>query len=737
MNMIGQRELKSPLNGSRSEITGDGAIPKGIDRQSCFAILIGINQYQLFHPLHYALWDAQAMQTFLVNEVGFPPEQCLLLTDSSPSAWGRSTYPTRETICNWLERFCGQYLHAEATVWCFFSGLGASVQGRDYLLPIDANPGDIPSTGISVQSLFDSLQAAGAKTTLALLDMNRNRSIQMNGQTGAQTIEVARNSGISTFLSCRPEEFSCESTELRQGFFTAALLEGLRHHGCHTVAQLEQYLTRHLPKLTDDYWRPLQHPVCVNDRVLKTQQLILPQTSTAMTFKDNHSNGNGNGNGNGLTEDGYVVPLANGAGAVDRPSANPMIVATVAGLRQGLASQLGSQTVELADGQQIKAVASGLQPTLYNSLLNQLVGNPNYAAPEIEGDLSYPAAPSDSPYPGIPPAVLTQQVPEQEEKSPESEVIGQQRVNESSPSSTMASPNPGSSLQPSQDDAVIEMEDGVFRGRLLLWTTLIAAFLLLGTLLRNQTAFRGVPNRDAAVPAASANGRVGAALVTSGKNPILAKPMARNSPNPVQKTPLEAARASLPNQPGRFREAIERARQIRPNQPQYEQAQANIERWSWVILDLAEGRAAEGAYQTAIATARLVPSYQPAVFAQAQQSIARWQGQLGQEQAGQRQAGQRQSSRELLSVAEKQLQPGRASTYNQAIRLASRIQAGDPEYKRARKLMDTWSQEIFKIAKNRARRGSYQKAIEAAQLVPANTASYREARRAIQQWKRR
>jgi uncharacterized caspase-like protein len=59
-------------------------------------IAIGINQYQLLQPLSYAQEDAEAVYTFLVEEAGFSRDECLLMTDSSPSLWGNSTYPNRE-----------------------------------------------------------------------------------------------------------------------------------------------------------------------------------------------------------------------------------------------------------------------------------------------------------------------------------------------------------------------------------------------------------------------------------------------------------------------------------------------------------------------------------------------------------------------------------------------------------------------------------------------------------------
>jgi len=49
-----------------------------------WAIAIGINQYQVFQPLDYAQADAEALKDFLVTQGGFLPQNCLLMTNTSP-----------------------------------------------------------------------------------------------------------------------------------------------------------------------------------------------------------------------------------------------------------------------------------------------------------------------------------------------------------------------------------------------------------------------------------------------------------------------------------------------------------------------------------------------------------------------------------------------------------------------------------------------------------------------------
>ncbi|NJL46920.1 MAG: hypothetical protein HC929_04730 [Leptolyngbyaceae cyanobacterium SM2_5_2] len=182
----------------------------------------------------------------------------------------------------------------------------------------------------------------------------------------------------------------------------------------------------------------------------------------------------------------------------------------------------------------------------------------------------------------------------------------------------------------------------------------------------------------------------------------------------------EARRLVEPVPASLFNDAIERARQVPVGDPEYDQAQADIARWSQVILDLAEGRAASGNFDGAIAAAQLVPQDQADVHAQAQEQIKRWQ--------------QRQVNRQLLQQAQGLLQPDQATSFRDAISLVQQIPPDYPESATAQERIDQWSQDILVIARARAAVGQTAEAIAAANLVPADTSAYDQAQQEIQQW---
>jgi uncharacterized caspase-like protein len=251
-------------------------------------VAIGINRYQYLPPLNYGQADAQALWQFLVNQANLPPNQCLLLTDTSPLTGNQSTYPTRDNIWRSLEVELNGSRPAEDWRWFFFSGYGVSWERADYLLPIDANPKDIPGTGIPALSLLTSLKERGGQNLLVFLDISRSPGLQAGAPVGAELVELARQMGIVLILSSQLDQFSHEAAALGHGLFTTALLEALSYyHTDVTLEKLEEYLRDRLPELSRHHWRPIQTPLLVIPPHVNRQQLILPIALDARTLEGN------------------------------------------------------------------------------------------------------------------------------------------------------------------------------------------------------------------------------------------------------------------------------------------------------------------------------------------------------------------------------------------------------------------------------------------------------------------
>lgn len=249
---------------------------------SGYAIAIGINQYQQFQPLHYAVRDAQAVQTYLkevqpIDRIKPERTRVVLLSDSS-AVQQSNTYPTRANLQTALSYIVRQP-QPQDCLWFFFSGYGVEVNGQDYLMPIDGDPDRVEETGIAIAQIFSSLQAAATRNILLLLDINRSQSATANARVGEQTAAIAAQTGIATILSCQPDQFAYETLALQHGLFTAAVLEGLRYGNCTTIDHLVQFLTPRLAELSEHHWRPRQEPLAVVS-AQQRYQLLWPRSQS-------------------------------------------------------------------------------------------------------------------------------------------------------------------------------------------------------------------------------------------------------------------------------------------------------------------------------------------------------------------------------------------------------------------------------------------------------------------------
>ncbi len=285
--------------------------------------------------------------------------------------------------------------------------------------------------------------------------------------------------------------------------------------------------------------------------------------------------------------------------------------------------------------------------------------------------------------------------------------------------------------------------------KLLIWggsTAVVLSLLIASVVLRNRESLTSQQAIEAPVAKESPRSPTPETLTTKpspvlnekaspvvspkprAQQPVVSPP--RSNPNRLQANQVALAQAKQliqPNQASLFSKAIAQAGTVKPGDPLYEQAQQDITRWSGVILDLAEGRAKQGNFGGAIATAQLVPKNNPSVYAQAQQSIARWKIF----------SKQQQQNKAIIQAARKQVRRNQASSYNRAIMTLRKVPRGQPGYGEAQKLIAQGSKTIYLIAQSRASRGRFQEAIQTAALVPSGTPYSDAAQKAIAKWKQK
>jgi formylglycine-generating enzyme required for sulfatase activity/uncharacterized caspase-like protein len=247
-----------------------------------WAICVGIDRYDNLQALQYAERDAEALRDFFDKDLHF--DKVYFFAENAPPIPTDSGEPIRalpsgNTLRRFLRiRFEQKFLKPSDNLWFFFAGHGRRERDRDYLMPIDADPGNVEETAIPISFLTERLRRSGAENVVLLLDACRNE-----GARDGQGIGSERQAGVVTIASCSPNERSYEIAELQHGAFTYALLEGLRLQGegnCATVERLDQHLRIRVPELCGRYKKPPQTPYTNAEPIGKRHLILLSKLAS-------------------------------------------------------------------------------------------------------------------------------------------------------------------------------------------------------------------------------------------------------------------------------------------------------------------------------------------------------------------------------------------------------------------------------------------------------------------------
>ena len=232
-------------------------------------LTIGIDQYNEEYAknlrLHFADRDAHDLASAIVNTQSALYEvKPTVLLDKDANKTG--ILRALKTIRGEMEIGTGNDLAV-----IHFSGHGALVDGKLYLLPYDVDARDdagIQSNGLSVEDLKAELAELGKHgRVLVLLDACHSGATTTAGNrlsmdsTALRTALAAAN--VSVLTSSTGAEVSYETPELQHGAFTKAVLDAfddpeadVNKNGLITPTALAAYVENRVPMLTGDK----QHP---------------------------------------------------------------------------------------------------------------------------------------------------------------------------------------------------------------------------------------------------------------------------------------------------------------------------------------------------------------------------------------------------------------------------------------------------------------------------------------------
>lgn len=230
-----------------------------------WALIIGIDAYDdpQINRLEAASNDAKELAAALISHGGFPRDQVIILASDGPPR----NRPSRGNILRRLSNLQG-VVPAEGLLVVAFAGHGIERGGRAYLLPSDAQMSEnlalLEETAINVEVIKNWIRHTGVGQVLMIIDACRSDPIAGRGDEENVLTEAytrgfsfdVRNREVSAFATLYATDIghrAYENTERKQGYFTSALVEGLKggaanENGEVTLGRLVRYLEETVPK---------------------------------------------------------------------------------------------------------------------------------------------------------------------------------------------------------------------------------------------------------------------------------------------------------------------------------------------------------------------------------------------------------------------------------------------------------------------------------------------------------
>ncbi|HVF86119.1 MAG TPA: caspase family protein [Pyrinomonadaceae bacterium] len=275
-------------------------------RTKRFALIVGVDKYAdtQITTLGGASNDARALAGALVGYAGFPADQVILLASTEPA----ERQPTRGNILRRLSNLAA-VVPKDGLLLFAFASHGMERGGQAFLLPSDAQVSDdvtlLEQTAVNVAQIKDWVRKSGVKQVVLILDACRNdpagRANMDNPLTPTYTRGFnfdVRNREVEAFATLYATAIghrAFEYKEKKQGYFTWALVEGLRgaaanERGEVTLAGLIKYLQDRVSKqvLIDLGPGKVQRPFAVVEGY-KADDLVIAMTKPDQTTVINNN----------------------------------------------------------------------------------------------------------------------------------------------------------------------------------------------------------------------------------------------------------------------------------------------------------------------------------------------------------------------------------------------------------------------------------------------------------------
>lgn len=225
-----------------------------MDNPDAVALVMGVLDYASpqIPRAKYAKRDAQAIRRYLVDVMGYNPENILPRDPEMVMTSGTMKNLMRNVLPSYLKE-------GRSDVFVYFSGHGAPSTNTQepFLVPYDCDPNAVNSdNAYSMNEFYTDLAALKSRSLVVVVDAcfsgQAGNGIALIDNVGPVLMKVNKTSqdleGAVLFTSSEPEQVSNWYPEKKHGLFTYFFLKGLQgaadadQNGQLTVSEMETYL---------------------------------------------------------------------------------------------------------------------------------------------------------------------------------------------------------------------------------------------------------------------------------------------------------------------------------------------------------------------------------------------------------------------------------------------------------------------------------------------------------------
>lgn len=246
---------------ARVSIDVDAEVPQGLHkRPNAIGVVIGNKDYGRAElpGVEYAVHDAKVMKDYLVNALGFSPDNVIYVENATTARFNE--------IFGNAENFAGRLFNYVtpnvSEVFIYYSGHGApdALGQGAYFVPVDVNPSMLALSGYSLATFYANLARLPAREITVVLDTCFSGNSAGGALVNNASAPASRTPGpaplpprTALFASASEGQVSAWWPEKRHGLFTYWFLKGLsgtadgNGDGAVTTSEMHEYVAAAVP----------------------------------------------------------------------------------------------------------------------------------------------------------------------------------------------------------------------------------------------------------------------------------------------------------------------------------------------------------------------------------------------------------------------------------------------------------------------------------------------------------